>query len=122
MAKALESDATYVRGGTVAAVVPLPTEQAVPLLAKALSDPDERVAAGALNGLVHMHGGDPKLGKDPAAWARWLEERAALRERAAAEELAMRNPVIENPPEAAPPGADPDERKDPAEPQPTEAP
>ncbi|GMU41994.1 MAG: hypothetical protein AMXMBFR23_28600 [Chloroflexota bacterium] len=72
--KALESDASEVRGSVVANVVTLPSDAAVPVLVKALSDANGDVANGAWLALVHGHGGDPELGKDPAAWAAWWEK------------------------------------------------
>lgn len=96
---ALQSDVAWVRGSAVANVAALPTEQAVPLLAKALGDADPQVANGAMMALTHGHGGDEKLGKDPAAWAGWLADRKAAVEKKAADDYAMRNPVIEQRPE-----------------------
>lgn len=100
---ALESDVGWVRGSAVANVAQLPTEQAVPLLAKALKDADPQVAKGALMALVHGHGGEESLGTDPAAWQAWLVERKAAAEKKAADDYAMQNPKIERPAEAAQP-------------------
>lgn len=89
--KSLTSDVAWVRGSTVAAVATLPTLEAVPLLAEALDDPDPAVAAGALNALTGMHGGDAKLGTDPAAWKQWAVEREAARVKAEQDAVALRD-------------------------------
>lgn len=103
---ALESDVGWVRGSAVANVAQLPTEQAVPLLAKALKDPDPQVAKGALMALVHGHGGEESVGTDPAAWQAWLAERKAAAEKKAADDYAMQNPKIDRPAEATIPTDD----------------
>lgn len=73
--KALHSDASEVRGSAVANVVTLPSEHAVPFLVEALSDENADVANGAFMALVHAHGGDEALGKDPSAWQTWWDKK-----------------------------------------------